>query len=184
MISLPLTQSWVDSSETDLVAQAASGDRTAFEALYLAHAKFVYALCFRLSRDAGLADELSQEVFLRAWQRLDRFAGNSRVSTWLCQIAINLFYDSRRREQRRPVLRASTPESAEAPPLAGTDNPVLRLDLERAVATLPDGAREVLLLHDIHGYRHEEIAAIVGISIGTSKSQLHRARMLLREELS
>ena len=177
------------------VQSAASGDLAAFEELYRRHAPRIHALCRRMTGDPALADDLLQESFLSVWQHLPRFEGRSRFSTWLHQIAIRTVFDSGRRESRRPRL-VDAPELASfaretAAPRAGDVNPGgaapvsggLRLELERAIERLPEAARRVLVLHDIHGYAHEEIAGMGGISVGTSKSQLHRARMLLREAL-
>ncbi|HXF95118.1 MAG TPA: sigma-70 family RNA polymerase sigma factor [Gemmatimonadales bacterium] len=170
-------------SELELVRRAQAGEEAAFERLYRDHAGRVYALCLRLSGDPARAQELVQDVFVRVWRRLESFRGDSAFGTWLHRLAVNVvLMDHRavgRRERRvesRENLAAAEPPGREAP--AG-----LRVDLERAIAALPDGAREVFVLHDVEGYRHEEIAALVGIAVGTSKAQLFRARRLLRRAL-
>jgi RNA polymerase sigma-70 factor, ECF subfamily len=162
---------------------ASPGDEAAFERLYRAHVGRVYALCLRMSGDPVHAEQLVQDVFVQAWRRLGTFAGHSAFSTWLHRLAVNVVLMDRRAAGRRErrVQTTDDPIAAEGP---GREPPAgLRLDLERAIAALPEGAREVFLLHDVEGYRHEEIAEIVGIAVGTSKAQLFRARRLLREKL-
>ena len=167
----------------ELVRRAQAGDEAAFEALYREQAGRVFALCLRLSGDRTRATELTQDVFVRCWEQLGSFRGESAFGSWLYRLAVNLVWSTDRGDRRREarVLPAEDPGALEArrePPPPG-----LRLDLERAIATLPDGAREVFVLFDIEGYRHEEIARMTGIAVGTSKAQLFRARRLLRERL-
>lgn len=163
------------------VARARSGDVPAFERLYRANVGRVYAVCLRMSGDADAADELVQRAFVRAWQRLGSFRGDSAFSTWLHRLAVNAVLEDRRSNRRSVVQLHADPD---ADPRERTPVPPgTRLDLERAVALLPDGARQVLVLHDIEGWPHDEIAAAMGITVGTSKSQLSRARSLLRETL-
>lgn len=170
----------------DLVARAQAGDQTAFRELYRQHAGRVYALCLRLTGNAGDAEERTQDVFVRLWDNLRSFRGESAFSSWLHRLAVNVVLNelrtTKRREQR--VALAEDPDSvagAHAAPLHQSAG--LSIDLERAIATLPDGAREVFVLFDIEGYGHAEIAQLVGIAEGTSKAQLFRARQLLREKL-
>jgi len=143
----------------------------------------VYALCLRLTGDAGAAEERTQDVFVRAWDKLRSFRGESAFSSWLHRLAVNVVMNERRttirREQR--VTPMATPEVLER----GKGEPTvgLSIDLERAIAALPEGAREVFVLYDIEGYSHAEIAEMTGIAEGTSKAQLFRARHLLREKL-
>jgi RNA polymerase sigma-70 factor (ECF subfamily) len=171
-------------SPDDLVARAQAGDQTAFRDLYRQHAGRVYALCLRLTGNAGDAEERTQDVFVRLWDKLRSFRGESAFSSWLHRLAVNVVLNERRttirREQR--VILAEDPGALEK----GKGNPTegLSIDLERAIAELPDGAREVFVLFDIEGYGHAEIAALVGIAEGTSKAQLFRARQLLREKLN
>ena len=167
----------------DLVARAQAGDQTAFRELYRQHAGRVYALCLRLTGDGRDAEERTQDVFVRLWDKLRSFRGDSAFSSWLHRLAVNVVLNERRttgrREQR--VMPAEDPDN-----VAGAQHAAplhLNIDLERAIAELPDGAREVFVLYDIEGYGHGEIAQLVGIAEGTSKAQLFRARRLLREKL-
>ena len=165
------------------VREAQQGDHGAFEQLYRLHAGRVYALCLRLAGDAGEARRLTQDVFVRAWERLAGFRGESAFSSWLHRLAVNVVLADRRaagRRGRRIVAQSDAPAFEGAGSVNWTAE---RLDLERAIAALPPGARAVFVLYEIEGYGHEEIAAMTGIAPGTSKAQLHRARMLLREAL-
>src|SRR5207245_1201269 len=167
----------------DLVARAQAGDQTAFRVRYRQHAGRVYALCLRLTGDARDADERTQDVFVRLWDKLGSFRGESAFSSWLHRLAVNVVLNERRttgRRERRVTL-AEDPAVLEKNP--GTSLEGLSIDLERAIADLPDGAREVFVLYDIEGYGHGDIAQLVGIAEGTSKAQLFRARRLLREKL-
>jgi RNA polymerase sigma-70 factor (ECF subfamily) len=164
------------------VARLRRGDRGAFERLYRPRAGQVHGLCLRLSRNATEAEEMTQEVFVRAWQHRERFVDGTHFIAWLKRVAVNLAVNARRDVARRGVPRSLDDAPAE-PPDPRIPRPALGADLERAIATLPDGARTAFVLHDVHGYKHEEIARMTGIAIGTSKAQLHRARRRLREEL-
>lgn len=170
-----------DDAEAADVALAQSGDGHAFERLYRSHVARVHSLVRRLIPDAD-PDELTQDVFVRAWQKLGLFRGEAAFGTWLHRLAVNMVLSRRgdlaRRRQRfldddAPLEMASsrrvTPDEA--------------MDLEKAMRTLPNGSRQVFVLHDVEGYRHEEIAELLGVTVGTSKSQLHRARMAMRREL-
>jgi len=157
-------------------------DPDAFGDVYRAHAGRVYALCLRLSGDPARADELTQDVFVRAWEKLDTFRGESQFGTWLHRLAVNVVLTDRRSSWRRDrhVTAVEDPAALERP----RDLPLVdAMDLERAIAALPPGARTVFVLHDVEGYRHDEIAEMGGIAVGTSKAQLFRARRLLREML-
>jgi RNA polymerase sigma-70 factor (ECF subfamily) len=167
----------------ELVSRAQRGDKAAFEQLYRENAGRVYAVCLRLSADVGRAEELTQDVFVRAWQKLEKFRGDSAFSTWLHRIAVNTVFQWQRSENRRRarVVKADNLSTFSSP--TGFEGPALQLDLERAIAELPAGARSVFVMHDIEGYKHAEIAAITGLAVGTLKAQLHRARKLLREAL-
>jgi RNA polymerase sigma-70 factor, ECF subfamily len=167
----------------DLVRRAQSGEEAAFEALYRAHAGRVFALCLRLCGDRTRAVGLVQDVFVRCWEQLGSFRGESAFGSWLYRLAVNLVWMANRGDRRREtrVRPVEDPQQLERPrdaPAAG-----LSVDLERAIGSLPDGAREVFVLFDIEGYHHEEIARMTGIAVGTSKAQLFRARRLLRERL-
>ena len=167
----------------ELVRRAQAGDQTAFRDLYQQLAGRVYALCLRLTGDAGAAEERTQDVFVRAWDKLRSFRGDSLFSSWLHRLAVNVVMNERRttirREQRvTPVAAPEVLERGRREPTEG-----LSIDLERAIAALPEGAREVFVLYDIEGYSHAEIGEMTGIAEGTSKAQLFRARQLLREKL-
>lgn len=181
-----------------LVSRAQSGDRGAFEQLYRLHVARIHALCLRLSGDRERAEELTQDSFVRAWERLGQFEGRSTFGTWLYRLTINLTIENQRSELRKrqrlvPYAevtsdRENTSESAAYAELATTreaaaPRPDRGIDLERAIAGLPSGARLVFVLHDVEGYRHREIADLTGLAEGTTKAQLHRARRLLREAL-
>ena len=167
----------------DLVARAAAGDQMAFRDLYRQHAGRVYALCLRLTGDARDAEERTQDVFVRLWDKLGSFRGESAFSSWLHRLAVNVVLNERRTTGRRErrVTPVEDPGSLEKS--RGNQTEGLTIDLERAIAELPDGAREVFVLFDVEGYGHGEIAELVGIAEGTSKAQLFRARRLLREKL-
>jgi RNA polymerase sigma-70 factor (ECF subfamily) len=168
---------------TDLVQRARGGDQAAFRELYRQQVGRVYALCLRMARDGAEAEELTQDVFVRVWERLTSFRGESAFTTWLHRVTVNVVLEARRKRRRREarVLPMEDPAVLERP---GADaRPALSVDLERAIAMLPEGAREVFLLYDVEGYGHAEIAEMVGIAAGTSKAQLFRARQLLRKVL-
>jgi RNA polymerase sigma-70 factor (ECF subfamily) len=169
--------------EADLVRAARGGDLAAFERLYRSTVRLVYALCLRMSGDATRAEELTQDVFVRAWRKLATFRGESAFATWLTRLAVNVVLSERRgrsrREERYP-LSGDLEAFGVAAPAA---HPGAALDLERAIAGLPNGARRVFVLHDVEGWGHAEIARATGLAIGTCKSHLHRARALLREVL-
>ncbi len=170
-----------DSDHAD-VALAAAGDHDAFERLYRRHVARVTSLA-RWMLDAGEADDAVQEVFIRVWQKLHTFAGQSAFGTWLHRVAVNLFL--RRRQALGLARKRHTADEEPLLSIAGpVDRPDLRVAIERAVDLLPRGAREVFVLHDMEGYKHEEIAQMLEVDAGTSRSQLHRARLLLRQQLA
>lgn len=161
---------------------ACAGDHAAFERLYRRHVARVTSLA-RWLLDLGEVEDAVQDVFIRVWQKLDTFAGQSAFTTWLHRVAVNLML---RRRQTMGVARQrhtadDTPLEAQAGP---SERPDLRVAIEGAVDRLPAGAREVFVLHDMEGYKHEEIARMLDVDPGTSRSQLHRARMLLRQQLA
>jgi RNA polymerase sigma-70 factor (ECF subfamily) len=170
-------------AEWRLIQDARAGDLRAFERLYRDHERRVFALCLRLSSNPDLAEELTQEVFIRAWKKLGTFRGQSAFSSWLYPLTVNVALSERRSRMRRLARVFPTDDVAtlETPPRPPT--PEAGFDLERAMATLPAGARAVFVLHDVEGRTHEEIASLLGLAPGTSKAQLHRARRLLREAL-
>lgn len=145
----------------------------------------MYALCLRLTGNRREAEERTQDVFVQAWRRLSSFRGESALSTWLHRLTVNLVLTERRSAMRRErrVMAVEVPENLERAGIGGRESGAVQVDLERAIARLPNGAREVFVLHDIEGYTHEDIAGLCGIATGTSKAQLFRARRLLREML-
>ena len=170
------------------VLAAQQGDEAAFASLYDAHAGRVFALCLRLSADRVLAEELVQDVFVRVWQRLASFRGESGFATWLHRVALNTVLESGRAGGRRRlrVQIAADFANIDIAHDAPSTSPDIygEIDLEAAVATLPAGARAVWVLHDVEGYAHAEIGATLGIAEGTSKAHLFRARRLLRQRLT
>jgi RNA polymerase sigma-70 factor, ECF subfamily len=157
-------------------------DAGAFEELYRENSGRIYALCLRMCGDATQAEDLTQDVFIRAWKSLGAFRGDSQLSTWLHRLAVNTCLNWITRGGRRSRQNVFL-EDVSALEERRRESPEERVDLERAVATLPDGARTVFVLHDIEGYKHEDIARMCGIAVGTVKAQLHRARRLLRTRL-
>ena len=166
-----------------LVQRAQNDDRTAFDTLYAQHVGRVYAVCLRMSASRDEAERLTQDVFVRAWQRLKTFRGESAFASWLHRLAVNVVLQDGRTNRRRDARVAVLPEPELLDRRASTSKADERMDLERAIASLPPGARQVLVLHDIEGYKHEEIARLTGSAVGSVKAQLHRARRLLRERL-
>jgi len=168
---------------SDSVRLAQQGDPEAFRSLYQAEVGRIFALCLRMSGNRAEAEELTQNVFVRAWERLESFRAESAFSTWLHRLAVNEVLGTKRSSGRREQREFTTqePEVLERPKSGVSGAPML--DLENAIAELPEGARRVFVLHDVEGYQHEEIATMTGIATGTSKAQLHRARRLLREAL-
>ena len=171
-------------AESGLVHRAQSGDVAAFEGLYRSHVGRVYALCLRLAADARLAEELTQEAFVLAWNRLAEFRGESAFSSWIHRIAVNTALLHFRSDRRRLARIGSTEEINEPVHAGGEEQHLAAIDLERAIGLLPAQARAVFVLHEIEGYQHDEIAAMMDIAPGTSKAQLHRARTRLKEILT
>jgi RNA polymerase sigma-70 factor, ECF subfamily len=177
-------------SEAEAIARAKQGDAEAFECLYNLHKRRVYSLCLRMTANTAAAEDLTQEAFLQLFRKIGTFRGESAFSTWLHRMAVNVVLMQLRRKGLPVVPLEDTMESEdEAPrkelgaPDASLSSSLDRLQLRRAVETLPPGYRRIFLLHDVEGYEHNEIAEMVGCSIGNSKSQLHKARMKLRELL-
>ncbi|MDB4882627.1 MAG: polymerase sigma factor, sigma-70 family [Gemmatimonadetes bacterium] len=172
-----------------LVEHARDGDSDAFEALYRTHAARVYALCLRLTADVTRANELMQDVFIRAWHALPEFRGEADVATWLHRITVNAMLQQRRGDRRRTARVALADDRdddarALAEGSASARDVGTAIDLERAIASLPPGVRRAFVLHDIEGYTHGEIADMTGLAAGTLRAQLHRARQLLIRALS
>lgn len=172
--------------ETD-VERAARGDRQAFERLYRLHVDRIYSLCTRMVGDRTRAEELTQDAFVRAWEKLAQFRGESAFGTWLHRLAVNVVLNDRQTEGRRRGRQDDSVEDVDTVAhgsVRAEVPPGLSIDLERAIAGLPPGARKVFVLHDVEGYTHDEIGEILGVTAGGCKAQLHRARLLLREALN
>lgn len=177
-------------SESEAIERAKQGDGDAFETLYDLHKRRVYSLCLRMTANAAEAEDLTQEAFLQLFRKIGTFRGESAFSTWLHRMAVNVVL-MRLRKKNLPVVPLDDPleteeESSKKEP--GAPDPKLtgsvdRMQIQRAVDALPPGYRMIFVLHDVEGYEHNEIAELVGCSIGNSKSQLHKARMKLRDLL-
>jgi len=164
----------------DDVVLAIQGDTAAFERVYRAHMPRIFNLARRMAGPEA-AEELTQDVFVRAWQKLALFRGESSFATWLHRLAVNVIIERfRTLGAARERFLADGEPVLEMAPAVSTKHVDLSMDLQAAIEQLPDGARTVFVLHDVEGYRHDEIGATLGISVGTSKSQLHRARQTLR----
>lgn len=165
------------------IKQSLEGNSEAFKELFMKYVNRVHSLCLRISADVNLAEDLTQEVFIKAWEKLDKFKFESRFSTWLHSIAVNQFLmhlRSLKRDSDKTEEYVNENSLRIIKPIEN-DN---RIDLENAIGKLPDQARTVLILHDIEGYKHIEISKMMNIESGTSKAHLHRARKILRKELS
>ena len=178
-------------SEAEAIERAKQGDAEAFQALYDRHKRRVYSLCLRMTANTAEAEDLAQEAFLQLFRKIGTFRGESAFSTWLHRLSVNVVLMHLRKKSLPVVsLDETTQNTEEDSPkkdfgaedlsLAGS---IDRLQLQKAVESLPPGYRTIFVLHDIEGYEHNEIAGIVGCSIGNSKSQLHKARMKLRDIL-
>ena len=165
----------------DAVRKAQAGDPEAFEAVYRANAGRIYALCLRMSGERAEATELLQDVFVRAWEKLGTWRGDAQFATWLHRLAVNVVLMKWREAGRRGANDVGGDAVEVLPARSAPEG--LRLDLEAAIAALPPGCRQVLVLHDIEGFEHKEIGKLMGIAEGTSKAHLFRARRLLREAL-
>ncbi|MBP1634570.1 MAG: sigW 7 [Acidobacteria bacterium] len=170
--------------DRDVVARCLGGDRDAFEGIYRQHAGRLYNLAFRMSGGANDADDLLQEIFLQAYRKLDSYKGDASLGTWLYRLAVNLCLDRLRSRQGRMDRVTDSIDEDDAPEVAAAGRPaelnVTRLDLERAVGELPPSYRAAFVLHDVEGYQHDEIARMLDITEGSSKSLLHKARRRLR----
>ena len=168
--------------ESSDVTKAAAGDPRAFERLYRSHEARIFTLARRMAGSDD-APELTQEIFVRAWEKLGTFRGESAFGTWLYRLAINLILS---RRESRAIWRRRHEGSEDALEMipARPTSPEHRMDFENALERLPKGARQILVLHDVEGYKHDEIAGLLGVTSGTSKAQLFRARMLMRAALN
>lgn len=178
--SMPIAASG-GSELVDDVARAAGGDVRAFERVYRAHLPRVHSLVRRMCGGRDV-DETTQDVFVRVWQKLSSFRGESAFGTWLHRLAVNVVIEKFRTESLRRQRHLDGEEVFDTLPARSASADV-SMDLDAALVKLPDGAREIFVLHDVEGYKHQEIAALLGISSGTSKAQLHRARTMLRKHL-
>src|SRR6185437_1029792 len=169
--------------EGALVQRACAGDVRAFERLYREHVGRVYGLCLRMTRDAAMAEDCTQETFINAWKALPRFEVRSSLATWLHRIAVNAALAKRR---KATVMMVESPAEDDDEAIESDwtlETPLEVNEIEAAIERLPEGARDVLVLHAIYGYSHLEAAQMLGVAEGTCKAQLHRARSLLREKL-
>ncbi len=176
--------------EAQLIARAQRGDEAAFSALYETHKRRVYSLCLRMTGNTAEAEDLSQEAFMQLFRKISTFRGESAFSTWLHRLAVNVVLMHLRKKGLQQVSLDEVDSSQEEPVKRdyGDDDRRLlgsvdRVSLEAAIAELPPGYRTVFVLHDVEGYEHNEIAQIMNCSVGNSKSQLHKARMKLRDWL-
>ena len=179
-------------SENDAVRLAQAGDSEGFERLYQLHSRRVYALCMHMVKNPTQAEDLTQDAFLQTFRKIHTFRGDSRFSTWLHRLTVNIVL-MRLRKRKHPEIAlqdALKPNEESPKPLVDLGGPDLRLsgaidrmDLEKVIEQLPGGYKKMLILHDVEGYEHNEIARILGCTVGNSKSQLHKARRRLRELL-
>ena len=177
-------------SEAEAIEQAKQGDAEAFEVLYNLHKRRVYSLCLRMTANAAEAEDLTQEAFMQLFRKIATFRGESAFSTWLHRMAVNVVLMQLRKKGLVVVPLEDDIETEEEAPKKdfgaqdlALEGSIDRLRLQNAIGKLPPGYRSIFVLHDVEGYEHNEIAEIVGCSIGNSKSQLHKARMKLRELL-
>ena len=167
----------------DLVRRAQSGDVQAFKQVYREHVGRVFAVCVRMVGNSQRAEELTQDTFVRVWEMLGSFRGESAFSSWLHRVTVNVVLVDIRSSKRYQSRVESTDDIEQHDQEDAARFPGERLDLEQAIAGLPPQARAIFVLHDIEGFKHEEIAEQMGLAVGTTKAQLHRARRLLREVL-
>jgi len=191
-VSRPRRTESSDLSEADAIRLAQQGDTAAFERIYRLHNRRVYALCLRMVGNTAEAEDLTQEAFLQLFRKIHTFRGDSAFSTWLHRLSVNVVLMKLRKKTlpETSLEETTEPDEETGGPRKDVGGPDLlltgsldRVNLQRAIAQLPPGYRAAFVLHDIQGYEHNEIAEIMGCSIGNSKSQLHKARMRLRELL-
>ena len=176
----------VRNADLELAGRIKAGDGAAFETLYQQHAGRLYNLAYRMAGTAGDAEDLLQEIFLIAYRKLGSFRGESSLGTWLYRLAMNHCLDVLRSRQSRMGQQTESldEEGTMEPSAAPAFGAVNRIDLERAIGRLPHACRAAFLLHDVEGFGHHEVGAILGISEGTSKSQVHKARLRIRAYLT
>jgi len=175
----PVTQQ-ID-GDTALVRRAQRADSAAFEALYRAHVDKVYGLCLRMTGNVAEAEDCTQDAFIQAWNKLDKFRGDSAFGTWMHRVAVNTVLGRMRKSKREQDRIQAVSEVVDAPDSIGDSSSIE--ELEEAMNKLPKGARHVFVLHAVYGYSHEETGGMLGIASGTSKAQLHRAKRLLAQQL-
>jgi RNA polymerase sigma-70 factor (ECF subfamily) len=181
----------IDNPERSLVQRAQCGDEQAFATLFQLHKKRVYSVCLQMTRDVADAEDLTQEAFMQVFRSINSFRGDSAFSTWLYRVAVNTVLMKLRRRKSPPVLSLDEPVSSDSPSLkreVGKEDLSLsgaidRIALRRAIEELPGGCRQIFDLHEVEGYQHHEIAELLQCSIGNSKSQLHKAKMKMRDLL-
>jgi RNA polymerase sigma-70 factor (ECF subfamily) len=180
----PSTNAEDKAGALERIRRAQTGDVGAFELLYREHSPRIYALCLRLKAgDKSDATELLQDVFIKAWRRLDTFRGDCAFVSWLHRLAVNTMLENARSDQRRTARVLPMEDTSRLAGAARSSGVESRMDMESAIASLPKGARLAFVLHDVEGYQHQEIADQLSVTVGTVKAQLHRARRLLRERL-
>jgi|WetSurMetagenome_2_1015567.scaffolds.fasta_scaffold561879_1 RNA polymerase sigma-70 factor, ECF subfamily len=177
----------IGTGDRDLAARCLAGDREAFEGLYRQHVGRLYNLAYRMSGSGDAADDLVQEMFLQAFRKLGSYKGESSLGTWLYRLGVNLCLDRLRSKAGKMEKVTDSIDEEDAAPVVAPGSPaelnVTRMDLERAIGTLPPSYKAAFVLHDVEGYQHDEIARMLDISEGSSKSLLHKARMKLRKSL-
>jgi RNA polymerase sigma-70 factor (ECF subfamily) len=180
-----------DDSQFNLVRRAQAGDEHAFATLFQQHKNRVYSVCLLMTKDVAEAEDLTQEAFLQVFRTVGSFRGDAAFSTWLYRVAVNTVLMKLRRRKSPPTVSLDEPVSAESPSLHrdfGKNDPELsgvvdRIALRRALQELPEGCRTIFALHEVEGYQHHEIAQLLDCSIGNSKSQLHKAKLKMRDLL-
>jgi RNA polymerase sigma-70 factor (ECF subfamily) len=178
-------------SERSLVQRAQSGDEQAFATLFQSHKKRVYSVCLLMTKDIAEAEDLTQEAFMQVFRTVGSFRGDSAFSTWLYRVAVNTVLMKLRRRKTPPIVSLDEPVSAESPSLRRDvgqadlrlNGTIDRITLRRALQELPEGCRQIFSLHEVEGYQHHEIAKMLDCSVGNSKSQLHKAKMKMRDLL-
>ena len=182
-MQMPAHKTQDSGDERTIAARARDGDMTAFEQLYRRYAGRVHAVCLRMAGNRTLAEECTQDAFVRAWESLDKFRGDSSFGTWVHRIAVNAVLERHRTQMRQAAwISSKDDEILESVPAADS-GPEHAMDLDQCIAGLPAAARMVFVLFDVEGYTHEEIAEMTGLAVGTSKAHLHRARRMLRARL-
>lgn len=188
---IPVREETNRDDERSLVQRAQNGDEQAFATLFQCHKKRVYSVCLLMTKDVADAEDLTQEAFLQVFRSVGSFRGDSAFSTWLYRVAVNTVLMKLRRRKAPPLVSLDEPVSADSPSLrrdigkpdANLFGAIDRLALRRAMQELPEGCRKIFALHEVEGYQHHEIAKMLDCSVGNSKSQLHKAKMKMRDLL-